>query len=142
MYQKRWHVELDLRSIKTLMKMDILRCKSPDMVRKEISVHLLAYNLLRALMARTAQMTGQSPREISFRAAQQTVRDFRILLLSTDDLAGVVDVMLGIMAEHQAGDRSGRSEPRAVKRRPKAFPKLQHSHAKARRLKTYQGKAA
>ncbi|MCL6269282.1 hypothetical protein M3P05_04895, partial [Sansalvadorimonas sp. 2012CJ34-2] len=63
-------------------------------------------------------------------------------LLSTDDLAGVVDVMLGIMAEHQVGDRSGRSEPRAVKRRPKAFPKLQHSRAKARRLKTYQGKAA
>ena len=141
LYQKRWHIELDFRAIKTLMKMDILRCKSPDMVRKEISVHLLAYNLLRALMARTAQMTGQSPREISFRAAQQTLRDFHILRLSTDNLAGIVDVMLGIMAEHQVGNRSGRSEPRAVKRRPKAFPKLQHSRAKARRLKKYQGKA-
>ena len=51
LYRKRWHVELDFRSIKTLMKMEVLRCKSPDRVRKEISVHLLAYNLLRALMA-------------------------------------------------------------------------------------------
>ena len=61
LYRKRWHVELDFRSIKTLMKMEVLRCKSPDIVRKEISVHLLAYNLLRVLMARTAQMTGQTP---------------------------------------------------------------------------------
>ncbi len=142
LYQKRWHVELDFRAIKTLMKMAILRCKSPDMVRKEISVHLLAYNLLRALMARTAQMTGQSPREISFRAAQQTLRDFHIILLTTDDLAGIVGVMLGIMAEHQVGDRSERPEPRAVKRQPKAFPKLQHSRTKARQLTKYQGKAA
>ena len=81
LYRKRWHVELDFRSIKTLMKMEVLRCKSPDRVRKEISVHLLAYNLLRALMARTAQMTGQTPREISFRAAQQTLRDVHMILL-------------------------------------------------------------
>ena len=81
LYRKRWHVELDFRSIKTLMKMEVLRCKSPDRVHKEISVHLLAYNLLRALMARTAQMTGQTPREISFRAAQQTLRDVHMILL-------------------------------------------------------------
>ena len=80
LYRKRWHVELDFRSIKTRMKMEVLRCKSPDRVRKEISVHL-AYNLLCALMARTAQMTGQTPREISIRTAQQTLRDFHMILL-------------------------------------------------------------
>ena len=61
LYRKMWHVELDFRPVKTLIKMEVLRCKSPDIVRKEISVYLLAYNLLRALMARTAQMTGQTP---------------------------------------------------------------------------------
>ena len=142
LYQERWHIELDFRSIKTLMKMDVLRCKSPDMVRKEISAHLLAYNLLRALMARTAQVTGQSPREISFRAAQQTLRDFHLVLLCTDDLPRMMEIMLGIMAEHMVGERPGRSEPRAVKRRPKAFPKLQHSRKRARQLRKYQGKAA
>ena len=137
LYRKRWHVELDFRSIKTLMKMEVLRCKSPDRVRKEISVHLLAYNLLRALMARTAQMTGQTPREISFRAAQQTLRDFHMIPLLNANKA-----MLGIMAEPIVGDRPDRIEPRAVKRRAKAYPKLQHSRAKARQLKRYQGKAA
>lgn len=139
LYQKRWHVELDFRSIKTLMQMDVLRCKSPDMVRKEISVHLLAYNLVRALMARTARATGQVPREVSFRAAQQTLRDFHIVLLLGEDLARVMKNMLSIMAEHRVGHRSGRSEPRAVKRRPKPFPKLQHSRAKARQLSQYKG---
>ncbi|MTI12228.1 hypothetical protein E1189_04110 [Sansalvadorimonas verongulae] len=131
LYLRRWHVELDLRSMKTLMKMDVLRCKSPDMVRKEISVHLLAYNLLRALMARTAQIAGQTPREISFKATQQTLQDFHSILLRADHPAGVIEDMLNIMAEHQVGNRPGRSEPRAVKRRPKAFPKLQHTRSKA-----------
>ncbi|KAA0446271.1 MAG: IS4 family transposase [Candidatus Thioglobus sp.] len=58
LYISRWHVELDLRSIKTMMKMDILRCGSPDMVRKEIYVHLLVYNMIRALMIRAAKKKG------------------------------------------------------------------------------------
>ena len=81
LYRKRWHVELDFRSIRTRMKMEVLHCKSPDMVCEEISVHLLAHNLLRALMARTAQMTGQTPREISLRTAQKTLRDVHMILL-------------------------------------------------------------
>ena len=107
------------------------------------AVHLLAYNLLRALMARTAQMTGQTPREISLRTAQQTLRDVHmILLLNANDLGRIIEAMSGIMAEHRVGDRPDRIEPRAVKRRAKAYPKLQHSRAKARQLKGYQGKAA
>ena len=55
LYISRWHVELDFRSIKTMMKMDILRCGTPDMVRKEIDVHLLVYNMIRALMCRAVE---------------------------------------------------------------------------------------
>ncbi len=115
--------------------MEILRCKSPEMVRKEISVHLLACNLVRALMARTAKATGQVPGGISFRAAQQTVMEFHIVLLLGNDLA---KFMVNILAEHQAGHRPGRSEPRAVKRRPEPFPKLQYARPKARKLCCYK----
>ncbi|MTI14205.1 hypothetical protein E1189_14445 [Sansalvadorimonas verongulae] len=83
-------------------------------------------------------MTEQTPQKISFRATQQTLQNFHSLLLSGDHLTGVIAAMLNIMAEHQVGNRPGRSEPRAVKRRPKAFPKLQHT----RSLKKYQGKEA
>ncbi len=54
LYRTRWQRELDLRSTKTVMQMEILRCKSPDMVQKEIAVYLLAYNLVRAVMAQAA----------------------------------------------------------------------------------------
>ena len=58
LYLMRWQIELDFKSIKTLMKMDILRCKSPDMVRKEIYVHLIVYNLIRALMVEASKRQG------------------------------------------------------------------------------------
>ncbi len=62
LYLARWQVELDLRSIKTVMQMDVLRCKSPEMVRKEIAVHLLAYNLVRAVMPQAAFLGHVLPR--------------------------------------------------------------------------------
>ncbi len=78
LYVSRWHVGLDFSSIKTMMKMDILRCGSPDMVRKEIDVHLLVYNMIRALMCRAAEKKGISPREASFKAAHNALQDFHI----------------------------------------------------------------
>jgi hypothetical protein len=56
-----WQIELDLRSLKQTLQMDILRGQSPEMVRKEIWIHLLAYNLLRGLMARAAAEAGLLP---------------------------------------------------------------------------------
>ena len=76
LYQERWHVELDFRAIKSLMHMDILRCKTPEMVRKEIDVHLLVYNLIRALMAPSAVRLKNKPQEISFKAAKNAFRCF------------------------------------------------------------------
>lgn len=140
LYLARWHVELDLRAIKSLMKMDVLRCKTPEMVRKEITVHLLVYNLLRALMARAATELKNQPREISFKAAQETMQEFHVLLLQAEAalLPEMVKNMIRIASEHVVGNRPGRHEPRAVKRRPKPYKRLQHSRAEARRLSMYQ----
>jgi hypothetical protein len=71
LYHARWQVELDLRAIKTVMQMEVLRCKSPQMVQKEIAVHLLAYNLVRAVMAQAAFLGHVLPRQLSFKTALQ-----------------------------------------------------------------------
>lgn len=140
LYLARWHIELDLRSIKCLMKMDVLRCKTPEMVRKEITVHLLVYNLIRTLMAQAATELRKQAREMSFKAAQETIQEFHVLLLQAEIslLPKLVKHMVQIVSEHIVGNRPGRSEPRAVKRRPKPHKRLQHSRAEARRLTVYQ----
>ena len=140
LYLMRWQIELDFRSIKTLMKMDILRCKSPDMVRKEIYVHLIVYNLIRALMVEASERQGSnSSRVVSFKAAQQTMQCFHVTLLLTNDRQEqtIIDIMCEIIGEHTVGNRSVRSEPRAIKRRPKPFPILMHSRKQAKRMKKY-----
>ena len=144
LYLKRWHVETDFDVIKTTMQMEMLRCKSPEMVRKEISVNLLVYNMIRAFMGKAAEHIRKTPREISFKAAQETLVSFHQTLLgaSGDWLEEKIANMLEIIGQHVVGNRPGRSEPRAVKRRPKPHKRLQHPRAQARRLKQYQGKAA
>ena len=72
-YERRWDGEVDIRSVKSVMKMDVLRCQSPEMVRKEIWAHLLAYNLLRTVMAIAAAESDTEPRKISFKGAKQAV---------------------------------------------------------------------
>lgn len=123
LYHARWQVELDLRSIKTVMQMDVLRCKSPEMVKKEIAVHLLAYNLVRAVMAQAASLGHVLPRQLSFKAALQLIRAFEENLRHAPQgrqelrraylLAGIAHLRLP--------DRPGRIEPRAVKRRPNHY---------------------
>ena len=76
LYERRWDGEVDIRSIKSTMKMDILRCKTPEMVRKEIWAHLLAYNLLRTVMAVAASESDVEPRKISFKGAKQALTAF------------------------------------------------------------------
>ncbi|MFM8453695.1 MAG: transposase [Gammaproteobacteria bacterium] len=77
LYSLRWSVELDLRSLKTVMKMDILRCKTPEMVRKEIWAHILAYNLVRKIMAQSVLMHKIMPCKMSFKLALQVISSFR-----------------------------------------------------------------
>jgi hypothetical protein len=120
-YRIRWHVELDLRSIKVTLQMDVLRCKTPAMVRKEIWTHLLAYNFIRTLMAQAAAVTGTPPRELSFAGALQTFNAFRDALQLADPgtQAELWKTLLAAVVRHRVGNRPDRVEPRAVKRRPK-----------------------
>jgi hypothetical protein len=108
------------------MKMDILRCKTPEMVEKEIWVHLLAYNLLRTVMAVAASANGVEPREISFKGAKQALTAFapKLEAARPRQRARLVDAMLKAVAYHRVGDRPGRWEPRARKRRPKPTKRL------------------
>ena len=126
LYERRWDGEVDIRSIKSTMKMDILRCKTPEMVHKEIWVHLLAYNLLRTVMAVAASENGVEPREISFKGAKQALTAFapKLEAARPEQRAGLVDAMLKAVAYHRVGDRPGRWEPRARKRRPKPSKRL------------------
>jgi len=119
-YRARWHAELDLRSIKQVMQMDVLRCKSPAMVRKEIWMHLLAYNLIRKLMAQAAAQAGVNARDISFKGTLQTLLAFAAAGWSCPGRRSELHhAVLKAVATHRVNDRPDRGEPRAVKRRPK-----------------------
>jgi len=131
LYERRWDGEVDIRSIKSTMQMDILRCKTPDMVHKEIWTHLLAYNLLRTVMAVAANENDIEPRQVSFKGAKQALTAFapKIEAARPEDRAPLIDAMLATIAYHRVGDRPGRWEPRARKRRPKkAAPLTQPRH--------------
>jgi Transposase DDE domain len=135
LYRTRWHAELDLRSIKQVMQMDVLRCKTPEMVRNEIWGHLLVYNLLRAVMAEAAQREGVQPRGLSFQGARQVVDGFRAELARASDSQAdrLREEALAAIAGERVGDRPDRYEPRARKRREKMYPRLQEPRKKARR---------
>jgi len=131
-YRARWHAELDLRSIKQVMQMDVLRCKSPSMVRKEIWMHLLAYNLVRKLMAQSAAAAGICPRDISFKGTLQTLSAFAPVAGSCPARRGdLYAAILRAVAAHRVNDRPDRVEPRAVKRRPKKLVFLNEPRARA-----------
>jgi len=134
LYHERWHVEIDLRSIKTQMKMEILRCQTPAMVRKEIWAHLLAYSLVRKVMAQAAREHDRTPRQLSFAGALPTLNEFRTLLLiaAAADLPALCDDILKAIASHRVGARPDRCEPRKVKRRPKGYSRMLKSRAAER----------
>ena len=121
LYLCRWHVELDLRSIKQGMQMDVLRCKTADMVRKEVAVHLLAYNLVRAVMAQAAVLGGVLPRHLSFQSTLQTLNEFKhsLTTCARGRLIALHEQLIYRIQQLRLPYRPGRVEPRAVKRRPK-----------------------
>jgi len=125
LYGCRWFVELAFRSIKDTMHMDILRGKTPAMVRKEIWVHLLAYNLIRKIMAQAACLYETTTNTVSFKLALQTIKAFQQAgLLNSNDPDVYLKLIESIMHK-KIGNRSGRQEPRCVKRRQKPFARLQ-----------------
>ena len=134
LYQQRWHVELDLRSIKIAIGMDILRCKTPEMIRKEVAVHLLAYTLVRAVMAQAARLGGALARALSFKAALQLLNAYHQQLRHSAGarICMMISHVLEAMAQLRLHVRPGRAEPRAVKRRPKPHRLLTEPRSVAR----------
>lgn len=128
LYYQRWDVELFFRDIKTTMGMDILRCRTPAMVNKEILMHLIAYNAIRLLMCDAARTVNQTPRRISFKASIQALRQWEPLFSQADlkvpERRRLMSSLRDAIAANIVTPRPGRREPRCVKRRPKPFALL------------------
>lgn len=127
LYRRRWMVELFLRDIKISMGMDHLRCKSPAMADKELLMHIIAYNLIRALMLDAAQNYPIDPTSLSFKGAVGLIRQWAPLLAALSSKQKRQDMekmLLYYIAHTVVTRRPNRSEPRALKRRPKNYQLL------------------
>jgi hypothetical protein len=128
LYQRRWMIELNLRDIKTSMGAEALRCHSPEMVHKELCMFFIAYNLLRLLIACSARASHLQPYQISFKAAADTLRQFRKAICGCWRQPArsktIFKQMLQVIAQARVADRPNRNEPRAVKTRPKNYQRL------------------
>ncbi len=135
LFAQRWHCELDLRSIKRGLGMHHLRCKTPEMVRKELWTYLLAYNLIRVRMAQAAAVHGVLPRTLSFTAAKNHIHNFAPHFVTTTETGRhrLELELLRAIARCRVGKRPGRKEPRAVKKREQKYSYLTKPRAKARK---------
>jgi hypothetical protein len=129
LYRTRWNAELDLRSLKQTLQMDYLRCKTPDIVRKELWTHILAYNLIRTIMAQAAKQHDAPPRKLSFKGAIQTLDAFQPMIAlrcrnNAKLLQHIYGQILDAIAAHRVGERPDRYEPRHLKRRKKRYDLL------------------
>ena len=129
LYRARWNIELDWRSIKDVLQMDVLRCKTPELVRKEVWTHVLAYNLTHTVMAQTASQYGIAPRSVSFKATLQVLEAFQPLIASQSHRGlrhreSLYQEVLRAIALHCVADRPDRFEPRMAKRKPKNYVRL------------------
>jgi hypothetical protein len=135
LYHYRWNAELDLRALKQSLAMDHLRCKSPQMVRKEIWTAWLGYNLIRKSIAQAALVHGKLPRQLGFAGARQAIAASwdRLSDASPSLLRSLATVQFKAIASHHVGDRPNRVEPRAIKRRPKPHRLLTKPRQQARK---------
>ena len=128
----RRKVELDLSNVKEILGMAVVRCKTPEMCAKELWVYVLAYNLIRLLMAQAAAQADMLPRRLSFKHPVHVWTAWshkQILSAAAEDLIA----LLWLIPYACVGRRPGRSEPRAVKQRPTLFPLLQATRLRSRR---------
>jgi len=128
LYRRRWMAELFLRDLKTTMGMDVLRCKTPKMIETELWIHVIAYNLVRALTLEAALAGGLAYERLSLKGAISTVRQWAAILAQPTWEAKARQQLYQIMLSYLARDplprRPNRVEPRARKRRPKNYPLL------------------
>jgi hypothetical protein len=123
LFRSRWHVELELRNLKTTLGLEMLSGKTPAMAAKEIWVYLLAHNLIRLMMAQAALLADRLPRELSFKHSLQLWLAWS-QYTSCSKHDEKLSILFVLITQQQVGNRSGRIEPRAVKRRPKPYPLL------------------
>lgn len=134
LYARRWQVELDIRSLKTHMQMEHLRCKSPAMVRKEVYAHMIAYNLIRDLIVHTSIIYEKSPKGLSHKGAVQAFNAFaEKLSTKTARIEALEAALYESIMEHPIGDRKHRVHPREIKRRPKSYKLMTRPRHAARR---------
>jgi len=126
LFGRRWQVELNLRDIKTTLGLDVLRSKSPELVYKEIYMQAIAYNIVRGVMLRSARQHHRPIYRLSFKGTVDTLRQWSALFGHADNktLSARWEDLLCALAADVLPERDGRSEPRAVKRRPKVFQQL------------------
>lgn len=128
LHMERWGVELHFRQIKIILGMDVLRCLTPHMIEREASMHMIAYNMVRALMQRAALRHRVDLSRLSFKGSLDTLRHFAPAIDAARAKPGardrLIDEMLRLIAEDPVPLRPNRSEPRARKRRPKNYQLL------------------
>ena len=127
LYARRWRIELFLDDIKTTLHMDMLSCLSPAMVHKELEMHLIAYNLIRFLMAEAACVCHVPIERLSFKGTLDTACQYSLVMAQVPrrqrkKLQAMYADMLAAIASDQLPYRPDRFEPRCLKRRPKRFP--------------------
>lgn len=127
LYRRRWLAELFIRDIKTTMRMDILRGRTPQIVHKELAIFSIAYNVIRSLIWQAAAEKGIDPYRISFSGALTTIRQWTPLLpfiQSEEERTIFMQALLDSLANDIVPIRSRKRQPRALKRRPKNFQLL------------------
>jgi hypothetical protein len=136
LYRLRWQAELNLRSLKTHLEMDYLRCKSPEMLRREFATYLLAYNSIRQVSAEAARHRGVGPLQISFTHTKQSITEFFPRLHGALNREHWIVSLLETVAEILVGNRPGRIEPYTCKKRPKDYPPPKETRHKYKQRKT------
>jgi hypothetical protein len=136
LYRQRWNIEVDLRSLKTYMGMEMLGCRSPEMIKKEIAISFMAYNLIRSVIAQSAVIHDKHPRNISFSGAVKLIVAGATSIVNTVNqyTMDAVNAILHAISTNPVGEREQLIQPRAIKRRPKPYPLLTTPRAKAVKL--------
>jgi Transposase DDE domain len=145
-YKRRWDVEINLNSIKTVMAMDYLSSKTPEMVKKEIGIHFLAYNMIKNLIVEACLSYHVPPWTVSFKGTLQLFNQFtpHFFYANQETENFLYQHLLRLIVKNKIGNRPGRIEPRAVKQKPKSFPALRNSRTleKQRLLQQLEKKKA
>jgi len=140
LYRDRWLAELNLRSLKTTLGMDVLRCRSPEMVRKELAIFHVVYNLIRVLMMKAARAHDVDPQRLSFAGTRQRLLAWLPRWIATRGRTTHTRLLTQLLTDIAADtvpQRPNRHEPRAIKRRRKSFPYLVHPRHRAQKTAYY-----